>query len=52
MLNGVDQSTGLLLAGQRAGRGNKGIAEAERSRSAAGKRDRNSKAFMPPAAGS
>jgi len=37
VLNGGDQPTGVLVAGQGVGSGNKGIAEAERSKSEAGR---------------
>ena len=51
-LNGCDQPTGVLVAGQSLGSGNKGIAEAERTRSAAGSSKTIQQVYMAPAAGS
>ena len=52
MLNGGDQSTGVLVVEQGVGSGNKGIAEAGRSRSAAGSSKTIQQVYMAPAAGS
>jgi hypothetical protein len=51
-LNGGDQPTGVLVARQSVGSGNKGIAEAERTRSAAGSSKTIQQVYMAPAAGS
>ena len=52
VLNGGDKPTGVLVAGQGVGSGNKGIAEAGRAKSEAGSSKTIQQVYMAPAAGS